>query len=394
MIESQDEYVSLSDGMKLAGVKRGMFYYFVNDGRIKQGPGKAQFSKADCLQIKLDRQQRRKREASKPDPLLYDWIKPGDILATLELDRELYTSDNTDYEIDYNEPLHYQERQKKNPTIAMGAFTPDRLRCLGYVSLIPLPEPVILAIMAGNRDELSIQLAEVETYERAGGYTLFCNSAAVSREYPYLLYKIIKRIMAAWVDRFPERYITRIYAQAASDEGRAMIAHFFLAPMSGYPDNNYYLDFARTNPSHAINQFLDRLTAIAPLPSDMTTLYTPPLPTTLQASETAQKPRVESTKRKQAETPRASEPRTEGEVIMIGDAASQLGISRVRLFEMLVTPANKKETGLVTNESNGLQHYARRKGGRDERTRSLTQEQLDAVRAWRDNNRLDGFMID
>lgn len=285
------EYVTWQEGAKIIGIKRGMFYFYVKEGRIKRSGNL--FSRFDCLQTRIDRQQRKKREPKGADPLIYDWIKPSDILATLELDKELY-GDGTDYEIDFNEPMVYQERQKKNPNIAMGAFTSDRKKCLGYVSLIPLPEQVILDIMAGKRDELSIQLSEVESYNRDGGYTLFCNSAVVSRDYPYLLYKILRRIMDAWVNRYPDRYITRIYAQAVSDEGRTMIAHFFLAPMSGFPDNSYYLDFARVNPSRAISIFMRALEAKAPLPDELKTRYTPPLPDYTLPSSPIEPPIIES----------------------------------------------------------------------------------------------------
>lgn len=294
--ENSDKYVSLTEGMRLAGVKRGMFYYYVNNGEIRPGPGKAHFLRTDCLRVHDRRLEKRQhRQAAQRDPLLYDWITPGDILATLALDRDLYDGDAIDYEIDFNEPAVYQARQRKNPRIALGAFTPDRKTCLGYLSLIPLPESVILDIMTGRRDELSIKLEEVEAYDRPGGYALFCNSAAVAHGQHFLLHKILRRIVDFWVEeQYPERWIQRIYAQAVSDDGRMMIAHFFFAPISGYPAEAYYLDLARPNPSQLIQRYMARLEEKATLPDDLTRRYVPPLP--------------ESLARPAASSPRAAQP--------------------------------------------------------------------------------------
>lgn len=67
----------------------------------------------------------------------------------------------------------------------------------------------------------------------------------------------------------------------------------------------------------------------------------------------------------------------------IKEAAGLLGITHPSLYELLVTEDNKKDIGLVSNAKNGLQHYAEPKGKRDERIRSLSPEQLDAIRARR-----------
>lgn len=95
--------------------------------------------------------------------------------------------------------------------------------------------------------------------------------------------------------------------------------------------------------------------------------------------------RVQPAHKKQKPTmpePRRA-PLQEGEVYSMNDTASLLEISRPRLHEILVTDTNKETIGLVTNEQNGLQHYARRGKRQHERIRSLTSEQIEAVRAWR-----------
>lgn len=71
-------------------------------------------------------------------------------------------------------------------------------------------------------------------------------------------------------------------------------------------------------------------------------------------------------------------------LIPIRDAASLLAMSHPRLYEILVNDQNKEAIGLVTNPKNGLQHYAEPKGTRHERIRSLSSEQIAAVKAWRE----------
>src|SRR2546421_10467852 len=90
---------------------------------------------------------------------------------------------------------------------------------LAYISLVPLPEQIILSILKGERPELSISADEVETYERKGGYTLLAESVVVDPDHPEQLNTVLREVLAFWCKQYPDRYIEKIYADAATEHG-------------------------------------------------------------------------------------------------------------------------------------------------------------------------------
>lgn len=203
-----------------------------------------------------------------PTPILIDWLSPCDIPAILRLDQIVYD------EIYPAEMEVYRKWSEKNPYLAMAAFDQksDRQVMLAYVAL-PLDESVIFSVMRGERQETDLQADEMQTYERPGAYTLLSNSAVSLPEYPDLLNCILLRLMDAWVDRFPERYVTRIYSQTVSESGDRMVQHFFMAPRYDLAPNAYMLDLARPSASKIIRRFQARLAQKAPLPKEFQKPY-------------------------------------------------------------------------------------------------------------------------
>ena len=257
----EEAYVPWEVGAQHLNVKRGMFFFFVRDGLIGVKPGSGPrnrlYALKDILVLKEERARGRTRRLprKRPASVLLDWLKPGDIPACLALDQRVFGED-----VPLDSIARYQERQKKNPRIAMAAFTPDRKTCLGYIGLIPLPETLCLQIMNG-RSELAIPLEEVEVYDHPGGYALLATGAAIDDELarPDLLILILLAIMDFWTEQWPERWITRVYAQTVSDTGEYLVQHFFMMPMFGYPDNAYMLDFGRPSASKIVRNFIERL---------------------------------------------------------------------------------------------------------------------------------------
>ena len=280
-------WVPLREALEILDMTPGAFTYHVRSGRVRtqegRGPRDNRYSLQDVFRLKDERKprtykpSRRQGKAERP-PVIYDWIAPRDIPVVLKLDQERYGEVETEFEINYQEVAAYQEQYKKNPYISMAVWSPDRSECLGYIASPPIPEQVALDIMAGRRDESSLELDEIETYERPGGFILLCRSVVAKRDHGYLLTGILKRIMDFWIARYPEQYVSRIYAQTASPEGLRLLRHLYLMPMAGYPDNAYYLDLARFNPSRVIQEFLATLQKKAPLPNALRVRYTPPLP--------------------------------------------------------------------------------------------------------------------
>ena len=107
--------------------------------------------------------------------------------------------------------------RRKNPNITLLAFEANnRGNVLAYLSLVPLPENIILSILKGEREETSISADEIETYERKGGYTLLAESAVTHPDHPEQLNHVLREALRYWCDQYPDRYIEKIYAQAAT----------------------------------------------------------------------------------------------------------------------------------------------------------------------------------
>jgi hypothetical protein len=140
--------------------------------------------------------------------------------------------------------------------------------------------------MRGEREEISITQDEIQSYERPGAYTLLANSAVVHPEHTYLLRRVLQGMIDEWVNRFPERYVRKVYAQSVSEHGDMLISGFFMQPrydLTGGEYPAYELDLARPGKSKVIRDFQARLKAKAPLPLD---LQWPPVQTPIQPAPT------------------------------------------------------------------------------------------------------------
>jgi hypothetical protein len=147
---------------------------------------------------------------------------------------------------------------------------------LAYIALLPLPENIILDILRGTRPDHSVTVHEVESYDRPGAYTLLALSAVCHPDRPDLLYKLVYHVMDFWLNQYPERFVTKIYAQAASEGGDRLIQHLFMAPRYDLAHNAYMLDLARPGASKVVKQFQRRLKEKALLPPELQPDYTLP----------------------------------------------------------------------------------------------------------------------
>ncbi|EFH87272.1 hypothetical protein [Ktedonobacter racemifer] len=160
-----------------------------------------------------------------PDVVL-DWVKPEDVPSGLALDQIVYN------EMFLASAEVYMAWRRKNPKISMGAFDAnDRRTRYGYIGLIPLPEPIILDVLMGRKDEKEITPDEILTYDEPGEYTLLANSAVIHPSYPELANRILHGIMQFWIDQYPEKRIKRIYAQTVSEQGTALAKKLYLSPL-------------------------------------------------------------------------------------------------------------------------------------------------------------------
>jgi hypothetical protein len=167
----------------------------------------------------------------------------------------------------------------------MAAFdASNRKVCLGYVGLLPLDESLILAILRGEADEKDITADDIQTFDEPGGYSMLANSAVIHPDRPDLLYKILYRITRAWLDRYPERYMRKIYAQAVSDQGERVVQNFFMMPRYDLAYNAYEIDMARPPRARLLVEFRKEMEKIAPLPPG---LHWPPTAVTPATSSVA-----------------------------------------------------------------------------------------------------------
>lgn len=272
----EPKFVTWKEGADILELKRTAFFHLVNSGQIHTEPGRGprdgRYSVEDIQALKRQRlngNKRRKVAKTRPTPALIDWLSPDDIPAILRLDQIVY------HEMYLAEMAVYRKWSEKNPYLAMAAFDPksNRQRMLAYVAALPLDEEVIFSVLRGEREETDLLAEEMQTYDRPGGYTLLANSAVSLPEYPDLLNRVLLKLMDEWVDRYPERYITRIYSQTVSESGDRMAQHFFMAPRYDLAPNAYMLDFSRPGASRIIRRFQERLAQKAPLPEELRSPY-------------------------------------------------------------------------------------------------------------------------
>jgi len=220
-------------------------------------PGKKQgeYVRADveraAKELKPFSKEKKPKNNQETDGVLVDWIDVDDVLTSLQLDYRLYGP-----EVFLADLSHYADRVKRNPHVALAVYdTPKRSPLLAYVSLIPLPEKTILEVLKGTRHETAIKTEEVETYERKGGYTLLAESVAVDTEHPEQLNTLLRHLMHHWCEQYPDRYITKIYAQAESKSGDILIQKLFFAPREDLAENAYVLNLSRPGASRFVKQF-------------------------------------------------------------------------------------------------------------------------------------------
>jgi hypothetical protein len=273
----EEIFIPWNEGATMLDLKRSAFFYLVESGQVRAQEGRkkrdGRYNLQDILAIKEKRAMTtpRKPYRKRLAPVMLDWLSPLDIPAILRLDQIVYD------EMFLAEAAVYRQWSEKNPQLAMAAFDArsDRQEMLAYVAALPLDESVILQVMRGEREEIDITQDEIQTYERPGAYTLLANSAVTHPDRPDLLYKILYRMMDAWVERFPERYVTRAYAQSVSERGDRMIQHFFMQPRYDLAPDAYMLDLARPGASKVIRRFQERLAHKGPRPEELQRPYVP-----------------------------------------------------------------------------------------------------------------------
>jgi len=252
-----EPYITSAEGERLLGVNTGRFFYYVQSGQIEREPGStkrnARYSVKDILKVKEKLAEKQQKKARKSAVSGYvDWIiSVEDVLSSLKLDYRVYGEQTPLGELPY-----YAERVVRNPHVALAVYdSPARENILAYVSLLPLPESVILEVLRGERHETKIKTEEVETYERAGPYTLLAESVVTDPNHPELLNTLLRHLVRFWCEQYPERWISKIYAQAESREGDILIQKLFMSPLESLAPDAHVLNLARPGASRFVREF-------------------------------------------------------------------------------------------------------------------------------------------
>jgi hypothetical protein len=266
---SEESYVSADQGIELLGEKPSKFYYHVDRGEIateipaRPGKGKKnnRYLVADILQVKKRLLDKKTRKS--PQPLI-DWVVAKDVPVALKLSQLVYSE-----EVDLEEAALYQAWRKNNDKITIGAFNTDRTEVYATIQLVPLPEQEILDVLAGRREESSIAPDEIESFDRPGAYTLLCTSVTALKSRPMLLYELLYRYTQYWLEMYPERYISKIFAQTVSESGAMLAQHMFMQPRYDLAYNAFELNMLWPPASKLIRKFKQQMEEKAPLPPDL-----------------------------------------------------------------------------------------------------------------------------
>lgn len=264
---TMEDLCSSSEARQILQASTSTFKTLVDGGRIRKitPPGKKQgyYLREDVYKVAKEREpftqveKSTRRTRTKQAGLLktdVDWMKPSDLPAILKLDYIVY-QENIVGDIGL-----YVSWYKKNPKITLLAFERgNRENVLAYISLVPLPEHVILSILQEDRSELSISTDEVESYEREGGYTLLAESVVRHPEHPEQLNNVIQSALDFWYEQYPTRYVEKIYAQAFSDEGDVLIRKLYFSPLYELSDRAYVLDLRKKGVSRLVRSFQEHL---------------------------------------------------------------------------------------------------------------------------------------
>lgn len=360
----QDEWIPGRKAAGMLGMSQTNFLYYVRNEEIAIKPGTKErsrlYSHADTLKVQKRLQEKTKKP--KPEKPLIDWVGASDVPIALLLSQQVYNE-----EVDLQEAALYASWRKNNDKITIGAFNQERSEVYATVQLVPLPEKIILDVLAGRREESSIAPDEIEGFDRPGAYTLLCTSVTALKSRPMLLTELLKRYIAFWLEQYPERYIHKIYAQTVSESGAMLAQHMFMAPRPDLAYNAFELNLLWPPASKLIRQFKAQMEEKAPLPD---ALCWPPahLEEPIQAPTPARPRRIASPDQRSSWSQEKIDASTQPEnTITLQDLADQLNIPRRSLLDHI--------------QRRNLEHIALPHPSRaGEMKRYFTDEQAEAVR--------------
>lgn len=267
-----EELYSSGEARAILGVSTSTFKTYVDSGRIrkitpinrkqgfyvKEDVERVLKERAPFVHVNKSSKRGKTTKVARTIKTDVDWMRPSDLPAILKLDYIVYKEDIV------GDIGLYISWYRKNPKITLLSFERgNRENVLAYISLVPLPEPVILTILREDRSELSIGPTEVEEYQRSGGYTLLAESVVTHSDHPEQLNHVVQNVLEFWYEQYPDKYIEKIYAQTFSDDGDVLVRKMYFSPLYELSDRAYVLDFKKKGASRIIREFQEKLAAKA-----------------------------------------------------------------------------------------------------------------------------------
>ncbi len=243
-----------------AGLSSNTFFRHAREGKIRKNLPElrergALYNEGDIRKLigkRLNAQERALREERERTEVA--WQELSDLPAILKLDIQVYKGEQV------GEMRLYASWAKKNTHITLLAFERGkRDTVVAYINLVPMAEEVIISILKGERTVSSISPDEVESYERKGEYTLLAESVVIHPQYPEQLNKLLSSVLHYWCEQYPDRYIHKIYANAASYDGDILVRKLFFSPLYALSDRAYVLDLRKPGISRVVKRFQECL---------------------------------------------------------------------------------------------------------------------------------------
>lgn len=251
-------YVVLNEGIKMLGVHKSNFLYYVRVGQIRKDPTQtkrpARYNTDDIQTVKSKLAEKRSHKTSHKfggaATTSIDWVRLSDTPNMLKL---VFSVFGEAYPGGIDRSIAWLRR---NANLTLAAFdAQDRSQVWGYVSLLPLPEPTILDILRGERQATSVQAEEIETFERTGPFTLFAESVIVHPNRREQVNLLLRHWLQFWCDQYPDRQCEKIYAQSTNQQSDILIQKLFFAPRYDLAENAFMLDLKRPGASRFIRRF-------------------------------------------------------------------------------------------------------------------------------------------
>ena len=91
------------------------------------------------------------------------------------------------------------------------------------------------------------------------GYALLAESVVVDPDHPEQLNTVLREVLSYWCKQHPQRYIEKIYADAATEHGDMLARKLYFSPLYHVSDTAYVLDLRRPGISKVVRNFQECL---------------------------------------------------------------------------------------------------------------------------------------